>query len=156
MKKKIIAMLMASVLLVGCGSADNSKASSTEVSTETALASGSGVQTLAQMVPLDLTQASSTVVYSEVYNMMNTPGDYIGKTVKMRGLCGVFTDESTGNVYYSCVIPDATACCSQGIEFITDDGSYPVEGEEFTVEGIFEVYTESDYQYCRLKNAVIS
>ena len=28
---------------------------------------------------------NSTMVYSEVYNMMYTPGDYIGKTIKMTG-----------------------------------------------------------------------
>ena len=36
-------------------------------------------------VDVDLTRLSSTMVYSEVYNMMYTPGDYIGKTIKMTG-----------------------------------------------------------------------
>ena len=36
-------------------------------------------------VDVDLTRLSSTMVYSEVYNMMNAPGDYIGKTIKMTG-----------------------------------------------------------------------
>ena len=36
-------------------------------------------------VDFDLTRLSSTMVYSEVYNMMNAPGDYIGKTIKMTG-----------------------------------------------------------------------
>ena len=30
---------------------------------------------------VDLTNLSSTMVYSEVYNMMSTPENYIGKTV---------------------------------------------------------------------------
>ena len=37
------------------------------------------------VVDVDLTRLSSTMVYSEVYNMMNAPGDYIGKTIKMTG-----------------------------------------------------------------------
>ena len=37
------------------------------------------------VVDADLTRLSSTMVYSEVYNMMYTPGDYIGKTIKMTG-----------------------------------------------------------------------
>ena len=37
------------------------------------------------VVDVDLTRLSSTMVYSEVYNMMYTPGDYIGKTIKMTG-----------------------------------------------------------------------
>ena len=36
-------------------------------------------------VDVDLTRLSSTMLYSEVYNMMNAPGDYIGKTIKMTG-----------------------------------------------------------------------
>ena len=34
-------------------------------------------------VDVDLTRLSSTMVYSEVYNMMNAPGDYIGKTINL-------------------------------------------------------------------------
>ena len=36
-------------------------------------------------VDVDLTRLSSTMVYSEVYNMMYAPDDYIGKTIKMTG-----------------------------------------------------------------------
>lgn len=37
------------------------------------------------VVDVDLTRLSSTMVYSEVYNMMTVPGDYIGKTIKNDG-----------------------------------------------------------------------
>ena len=36
-------------------------------------------------VDVDLTRLSSTMVYSEVHNIVYTPGDYIGKTIKMMG-----------------------------------------------------------------------
>ena len=36
-------------------------------------------------VDVDLTQLSSTMLYSEVYNMVMSPEDYVGKTVKMNG-----------------------------------------------------------------------
>ena len=36
-------------------------------------------------IDVDLTKLSSTMVYSEVYNMLYTPDDYIGQTVKMNG-----------------------------------------------------------------------
>ena len=37
------------------------------------------------VVDVDLTRLSSTMVYSEVHNIVYTPGDYIGKTIKMMG-----------------------------------------------------------------------
>jgi uncharacterized membrane protein YcgQ (UPF0703/DUF1980 family) len=111
-------------------------------------------------VEVDLTALSSTVVYSEVYNMMVMPENYIGKTVKMRGDYAVYHDEATGNNYFACIIKDATACCANGIEFVlTDDYSYPqdypAEGEEITVVGTFDTYDENGSIYCTLRNAVL-
>lgn len=107
---------------------------------------------------IDLTALSGTMVYSEVYNMMYYPENYIGKTVKMSGSYAVYHDESTGKYYHACIISDATACCTQGIEFeLTDDYSYPEdypeEGGEICVEGVFDTYMEGEYTYCILRNA---
>ncbi len=110
---------------------------------------------------VDLTKLSSTMVYSEVYNMMNTPDDYIGKTVKMKGQFAYYEDPETKAQYFACIIADATACCQQGLEFelngkhiYPDD--YPELGSEITVTGTFEVYTENNAQYCRLTNATMA
>ncbi len=107
---------------------------------------------------VDLTALSSTMVFSEVYNMMAAPEDYIGRTVKMAGSYACYHDEMTDNYYYACVISDATACCSQGIEFVlTDDyvypDDYPEEGDEICVVGTFGTYLDGDYLYCTLRNA---
>ena len=115
-------------------------------------------------IDVDLTKFSSTMVYSEVYNMMYTPDDYIGKTVKMKGQFAIgyvyntdgTPDESTAR--FACVIADATACCSQGLEFIltgehTYPDDYPELGNEITVTGTFELYEEDGFQYCRLADA---
>lgn len=109
---------------------------------------------------VDLTKLSSTMVYSEVYNMMYTPDDYIGKTVKMKGQFAYYEDPETKAQYFACIIADATACCSQGLEFIltgehTYPNDYPELGSEITVTGTFEVYTENGFQYCRLKDAAM-
>ena len=109
---------------------------------------------------VDLTKLSSTMVYSEVYNMMTNPETYLGKTVRMTGIFSVYTDEATGKTYFACLIADATACCSQGIEFQLADGrtypdDYPAMGEKITVSGIFDVYTEYGYQYCQLIGATL-
>jgi len=105
-------------------------------------------------IDIDLTAISSTMVYSEVYNMMMTPDDYIGKTVKMSGAYATYHDDATGNDYYACIIQDATACCTQGMEFVLADGNYPTEeGMEVTVSGVFDIYTEGEAQYCTLRDA---
>ncbi len=109
-------------------------------------------------IDVDLTVLSSTMVYSEVYNMMLTPDQYIGKTVKMEGLFASYHAETTGNTYFACIIRDATACCSQGIEFIlTDDYTYPDDypevNEEICVCGVFDKYQEGRYTYYTLRDA---
>ena len=121
-------------------------------------ADGNPVLSSTEGIDVDLTSLSSTMVYSEVYNMMYEPDNYIGKTIKMDGLFTAYHDESTGNDYYACIIQDATACCAQGMEFIlTDDYSYPddypEENEQITVVGVFDTYMEGDYMYCTLRDA---
>ena len=111
-----------------------------------------------EAVDVDLTAISGTMVYSEVYDMMTAPDKYIGKTVKMQGSFSVYQDPSTGQYYFACVIQDATACCAQGLEFmLTEEYEYPIdypkEGEEITVEGVFDTYMEGTYQYCTLRGA---
>lgn len=111
-------------------------------------------------VDLDLTQLSKTMVYAEVYNIMVNPEDYVGKTVRMNGDYYIYTDDTTGQQYFYCVIRDATACCAQGIEFVlTDDykfpEDYPEEGAFVTVSGRFDTYMEDDLLYCTLRDAVL-
>lgn len=109
-------------------------------------------------IDVDLTVLSSTMVYSEVYNMMSSPENYIGKTVKMQGPFALYHDEVSSNYYFACLIQDATACCAQGIEFILkgehkypDD--YPEVGTEICVIGMFDTYQEGEYTYCTLRDA---
>ncbi|MBR3306150.1 MAG: hypothetical protein IKI75_02695 [Lachnospiraceae bacterium] len=105
-------------------------------------------------IDVDLAALSGTIVYSEVYNIMMNPSDYIGKKIKMSGSASYYHDEATGNDYYACVISDATACCAQGIEFVlSDDTAYPVDGENIVVAGTFNLYKEGDITYCHLTDA---
>ncbi len=106
-------------------------------------------------VDIDLTALSPTMVYSEVYQMMYYPEDYIGKTVRMEGLYDAYHDENTGNDYYACIIQDATACCAQGIEFrLTQDYEYPdATVNEVEVKGTFQLYEEDGVTYCTLMDA---
>ncbi len=84
-------------------------------------------------IDVDLTSLSSTMVYSEVFNMMYEPEDYIGKTIRMEGIFSAYHDKNTGNDYYSCIIQDATACRAQGMEFVlADEKAYPEQGGVFS------------------------
>ncbi len=109
-------------------------------------------------VDIDLTTMSSTMVYSEVSNIVNQPEKYIGKTIKMNGVYAFVYDDSYTKRYDACIIQDATACCGGGIEFeLTSDykypDDYPEEGGDICVVGVFDTYTEGDYIYCTLRNA---
>ena len=122
-------------------------------------------QTSADGVDVDLTVLSSTMVYSEVYNMLYFyPEDYYGKTVKMTGQFNVYqwVDESgvvaDMPVAYACIISDATACCAEGVEFVLEgDYTYPEDypelGTEITVIGEFQPYEENGVTWYHLVNA---
>ncbi|MCR5703329.1 MAG: hypothetical protein K6G85_01800 [Eubacterium sp.] len=105
---------------------------------------------------IDLTKMSSTMVYSQVNDIVMYPDQYIGKEIIMEGTNGIYKEDSAKKVYYSCIIQDATACCAQGIEFQLKKGiKYPKDGEVVRVRGIFNVYEEGGYSFCRLEKATL-
>lgn len=109
---------------------------------------------------VDLTILSSTMVYAEVYSMLVSPSDYIGKTVRMEGEFIALTDDSGENIYPACIIYDATACCAQGIEFVLGEDAvypddYPELNSEIIVVGTFETYDEYGTEYVHLVDAVL-
>lgn len=182
-KKLIVTILLFTLLcsLVGCGStrtqlSEEGTISNTDLKitniSENSIRETTGQDSLQiqkiETVPkaadisddgiVDLTVLSSTMVYSEVYNMMVMPENYVGKTVKIDGAFAVY--EGDNRNYYACVIADATACCSQGIEFVWNgEHSYPEDypelGSEIIVQGIFDTYEEDGYLYCQLIDAEV-
>lgn len=105
-------------------------------------------------IDVDLTVLSSTMVYAEVFNMIMNPENYEDKIVKMKRQFVVFEDMENVNPFYACVIPDATACCLQGFEFVplyeyNYPKDYPKVDSEITIVGKFE-YDENNFGYCRL------
>ena len=121
-------------------------------------------QSYAGKVDVDLTVLSSTMVYSEVYNMLyNDPAHYLGKTVKARGGFSIYQFVTDGvlqpdPVAYACIIADATACCAEGMEFVPEGDltypeDYPELGTEITVIGEFQSYEENGMTRYHLVNA---
>lgn len=91
---------------------------------------------------IDLTKMSATMIYSEVFNMMISPEEYEGKLIRIKGNFRVMLAKGTDYHYFSVVVPDATACCEQGIEVVwcgkkSYPSDYPEINEEITVTGKF-------------------
>ena len=121
-------------------------------------------QPSAGKVDVDLTVLSSTMVYSEVYNMLYYDQEsYYGKTVKTNGIFAIYQMVVDGvmqpdPVAYTCIIADATACCAEGMEFVlegdyTYPDDYPELGAEITVIGEFQSYEENGMTWYHLVNA---
>ena len=113
-----------------------------------------------QNIDIDLTVLSSTMVYSQVYDIMVAPDLYFGKVIKMEGTCARYYDKVTDNHYFACVIQDATACCSTGIEFVLADhykspDDYPEVNAKICLIGVFDSFMDGDYLFCALRDAVI-
>lgn len=103
---------------------------------------------------VDLTVLDSDMVYAVVFEMMNDPQKYMGKTIKMSGTASRYTDVDTGADYYACIITDAQACCAQGIEYKLPDGEpYPDYGSGIIVTGTFGSYTEGENVFYVLNDA---
>jgi len=101
---------------------------------------------------IDLTVMNSNAVYAEVYGMMTSPEDYMGKTVKIKGVYAPSYYDKTGMNYHYVLIADALACCRQGIEFIWNGehkypDDYPKEGETVEITGVFGKYDELGETY---------
>lgn len=179
MKKCITMTLILCLLLgvmAGCGSSDtarNQTVNQTQTVNDVLNAAGEGSAApeedtetgseLADVLPgdydVDLTKMNSTMVYTEVLQMMQDPDAFLGKTVKMHGAMAAYEAESRND--YACLIADATACCAQGIEFVwKGDHSYPDDypetGTEIVVTGTFDTYTENGVEYCQLIDAELA
>ena len=179
--KRLLCLLLAALTVLGLGACGEKSGAPTGETTfqTTASEEPKPLQTLpletgereqtaptagtAESAFVDLTALSSTMVYAEVFAMMSSPEDYVGKTVKMQGIfskgqlyaAGSLND---GGTVFACVIQDATACCAQGIPFeLAGDRSYPQDypelGDTITVVGTFEIHQQEGMQFCRLRDA---
>ena len=100
-------------------------------------------------VDLDLSAFGTTIVHAELNNIMSSPSDYLGKTIRMRGPYYYGYLGETEQRYNFIAVEIADACCINGIEFIWDgdnafpDG-YPKETAMIEVTGVFSRYEDPD------------
>ncbi len=176
--KKVFTILfiaLLSLLLASCSNGANEKSGNNENSTITNVANDEETTQTTAVQPktetsttessntnsgetIDLTGLSTTVLYSELYNMLTQPDNFVGKTVKMRGTYAVY--EGEGRSYYVCEVQDATACCNQGLEFVLNNADdYPEYNSESPSEieltGVFNTYLEEGQTYVQLEDASI-
>ena len=103
-------------------------------------------------IDLDLTKMSATMIYSTMFDMLVMPEDYIEKNIKVSGWFETYTDPQTGEMYYAVVVPDATACCQQGLEFVwlgkhTYPDDFPTPGDDITVTGVYKLIENDGISY---------
>lgn len=111
----------------------------------------------AAAVDIDLTKMSSTMVYSTVFNMVNNPKNFVGKTMRMRGEYTTYqiSIDDPNQIIHACLVRDAAGCCSQGLEFVLSNGKYPAGANEITVVGTIAVQKISNKYVCFLKNSAL-
>lgn len=107
-------------------------------------------------VDLDLTKMSATMIYSTIFDMLIMPEDYVEKIIKVKGWFDTYMDTKSGELYYAVLVPDATACCQQGLEFIwkgnhTYPDDFPKPGQNITVTGIYKMIENDGVTYTYLE-----
>lgn len=169
---KMLAAFMLPVMLTGCAANTSNMDSLIEAQEETLAALTETAQETAPTpeetlidaandgYDVDLTILDSTMTYAQVYDMVYEADKYEGKSVRARGAFAYYQDQETMMEYFAVLISDATACCSQGIEFVLEGDpvypeDYPAEGTEITITGSFHAYVENGTTYVQLQDAQI-
>ncbi len=130
----VLSMILLMLLVVSCGQ-------DTQVD----------IPNEAQPIDIDLTTMSGTMVYSQVYDIMINPLDYLGQTLKLEGEFHWEYFEPTEQTYYFVIIKDATGCCPQGLEFVNNsDVEFPVSGTVIEMVGVLEQYQDGNNSFFRI------
>lgn len=106
-------------------------------------------------IDIDLTEFSSNMVYAEVYHMISAPEQCLGKTIKIYGVYELYVDPDIEREYHTCIVTDAAACCSVGLEFAPAGGQdLPKNSDSVTLIGKFGFYEENGNRTYCLTDAV--
>ena len=162
---KKISLVLISLLLLSCKGKDKTntagiEAAATAKAASQPVASTDSTTVVSDKIDLDLTKMSATMIYSTMFDMLVMPEDYIEKNIKVKGWFETYTDPYSGELYYAVVVPDATACCQQGLEFVwPGDHKYPEDfpqaGADITVTGIYKLIENDGISYNYLEASKI-
>ena len=162
---KKISLVLTSLLLLSCKGKDKTntagiEAAATAKAASQPVASTDSTTVVSDKIDLDLTKMSATMIYSTMFDMLVMPEDYIEKNIKVKGWFETYTDPYSGELYYAVVVPDATACCQQGLEFVwPGDHKYPEDfpeaGADITVTGLYKLIENDGISYNYLEASKI-
>ncbi len=160
---KTLFILLFSIIFISCskktiaessGSTPATAAQSPSVQVQKAEqpASSTTNATSSSKPDFDLTKMSATMIYSTIFDMLIMPEEYVEKVIKVKGWFETYTNPESGELFYAVVVPDATACCQQGLEFIwPGDHHYPADfpdpGQDVTVTGRYKLVDKDGFAY---------
>ena len=103
-------------------------------------------------VDFNLTKYSTTMAHSTVVDMYENSDNYVGKTIKIKGLYDPFFVEELGRELHYIEVEGYDGCCPQYLEFKWDnenDFSADInnlkEKDRMVMIGVFGLYDEGDY-----------
>ncbi|MCL2671118.1 MAG: hypothetical protein FWF10_03670 [Clostridiales bacterium] len=139
MKKRLTALLLASMLLLAV-----------------AACTAKDMQQNEERIDIDLSGLSNTLVFAELQNIYASPQDYIGQTIKINGPYFASYYAETGMYYHYVLIVDAAACCQAGVEFVwKGEHAYPADYPDaqamIEVSGVFKSYEELGQTFYHLE-----
>jgi len=100
-------------------------------------------------VDVDLSGVGDMLVYAQVVRILETPEEYLGDTMKLRGFYYPIFFESTEQYHHLIIVGDESLCCQAAIEFMwngehTFPDDYPDENAEIEIVGVFASYEMLD------------
>lgn len=111
-------------------------------------------------IDIDLTNLSTTMLFSEIYNIVVNFEEYSGKYIKITGVFGEYKDLISQEYFPAIFISDATACCVQSfaLEFLDySEIENLQEDDKITIVGKIELAREvnGNPMYYKLTNAYL-
>lgn len=151
---KKIPLFLICLILISCKAKDKTNNAGLEAATAAKKTVVEALETTGTpaKIDLDLTKMSATMIYSTMFDMLVMPEDYVEKNIKVAGWFETYTDPQNGELYYAVVVPDATACCQQGLEFVwlgehTYPTDFPEVGQDITVTGVYKLIENDGITY---------
>lgn len=146
--------------LLSCSKKQTPDTVNTPVETKSAVVESIETTAPSGKPDFDLTKMSATMIYSTIFDMLIMPEDYVEKVIKVKGWFETYTNPETGELFYAVVVPDATACCQQGLEFTwPGDHHYPADfpelGKDITVTGTYKLIDKDGFTYNYLEASAV-
>ena len=114
-------------------------------------------------VDVDFTRMDAESAVNTLYDMLDTPEESQGRTVRLKGIAYAFEGYDDEAAMYFLAVDDPTASCCGGLqlEFIptllpVGVTGFAMDGEEVTVTGTLDFYDDDGYTDLRIINAAVT